>query len=62
MYSLYHFSGKIVTRMWGVRVGETILNIIWGFTARLMTVTENTMLWTMLWVIPNILVEYAPKW
>ena len=48
--------------MWGVRVGETILNIIWGFTARLMTVTENTMLWTMLWVIPNILVEYAPKW
>ena len=54
--------GKRVARMWGTRVGETITNIIWGITARVITTAQNMMFYTMLWVFPNWLYENAPSW
>lgn len=52
--------GKRLSRMWGKNAGETMANVIWGITARLIITSQNMMFYTTLWCIPNGLAELAP--
>ena len=53
---------ELPKRMWGTKIGETVANIVWAVTARLIIPSQNLMFYTMLWCFPNFLSEIAPKW
>ena len=55
-------SGKLPKRMWGTNLGETITNVVWAVTARLIITSQNLMFYTMLWCFSNFISEIAPKW
>ena len=55
-------SGKLPARIWGTHFGETLTNIVWAVTARLIITSQNMMFYTMLWCFPNTLSEIAPRW
>ncbi|XP_066910553.1 uncharacterized protein [Clytia hemisphaerica] len=53
--------GKRVWKLWGENIGQTITNVIWGITARLIITSQNLMFYTTLWCIPNLIIEKAPR-
>lgn len=53
--------GKTVSRLWGNHFGQTLTNVIWGLTARLIITSQNLMFYTTLWCLPNMMTEIAPK-
>ena len=53
---------KDPAKLWGTNVGETIGNIIFGATGRIIIPSTNMMFYTAMWCIPNIFFEIAPKW
>ena len=55
-------SGKLPKRIWGTNIGETITNVVWAITARLIITSQNLMFYTMLWCFSNFISEIAPKW
>ncbi|XP_078378687.1 uncharacterized protein LOC144661740 [Oculina patagonica] len=55
-------SGKLPGRLWGTNIGETLTNIVWAVTARLLITSQNLMFYTMLWCFSNFISEVAPKW
>ena len=55
-------SGKLPKRLWGTNIGETITNVVWAVTARLIITSQNLMFYTMLWCFSNFISEVAPKW
>ena len=57
----HNYLGKRVGRIWGIKFGETVTNVVWAVTARLIITTQNLMFYTTLWCIPNIISEYAPS-
>lgn len=54
--------GKLPRRIWGTNIGETVTNIVWAVTARLIITSQNLMFYTMLWCFPNFISEVAPRW
>ena len=54
--------GKHPKRLWGTNIGETLTNIVWAITARIIITSQNLMFYTMLWCFPNFISEIAPKW
>ena len=54
--------GKLPRRLWGTNIGETITNIVWAVTARLIITSQNLMFYTMMWCLPNFINEIAPRW
>ena len=55
-------SGKLPKRLWGTNIGETITNVVWAVTARILITSQNLMFYTMLWCFSNFIAEIAPKW
>lgn len=55
-------SGKLPSRLWGTRFGETLTNVVWAVTARVIITAQNMMFYTTLWCFPNFLSEVAPRW
>ena len=55
-------TAKFPKRLWGTNIGETITNIVWGVTARMIITSQNLMFYTMLWCFPNFISEIAPNW
>ncbi|KAJ7355034.1 hypothetical protein OS493_028242 [Desmophyllum pertusum] len=55
-------NGKLPKRIWGTNIGETITNVVWAVTARMIITSQNLMFYTMLWCFPNFISEIAPKW
>ena len=55
-------SGKHPSRIWGTNFGETLTNIVWAVTARVIITSQNMMFYTTLWCFPNMLSEIAPRW
>ncbi|XP_057311384.1 uncharacterized protein LOC130649170 [Hydractinia symbiolongicarpus] len=53
--------GKTVSRLWGDNFGQTLTNVVWGVTARLITTSQNLMFYTTLWCLPNMMTEIAPR-
>ena len=53
---------KLPKRLWGTNSGETIANVVWAITGRIIIPSQNLMFYTMLWCFPNFLNEVAPKW
>ena len=54
--------GKLPKRIWGTNLGETITNVVWAVTARLIITSQNLMFYTMLWCFPNFIAETCPGW
>ena len=54
--------GKLPRRLWGTNIGETITNIVWAITARIIITSQNLMFYTMLWCFPNFISEISPRW
>lgn len=55
-------SGKLPNRIWGTNIGETLTNVVWAVTARLIITSQNLMFYTMMWCLPNFISEVAPNW
>ena len=55
-------SGKLPKSLWGTNIGETITNVVWAVTARLIITSQNLMFYTMMWCFPNFISEIAPNW
>ena len=54
--------GKLPRRLWGTNIGETVTNVVWAVTARIIITSQNLMFYTMLWCFPNFISEIAPNW
>lgn len=55
-------SGKLPKRIWGTNIGETLTNVVWAVTARLIITSQNLMFYTMMWCLPNFISEVTPNW
>ena len=55
-------SGKHPSRLRGTKFGQTLTNIVWAVTARVIITSQNMMFYTTLWCFPNMLSEMAPRW
>lgn len=44
-------AAKFPKRLWGTNIGETITNVVWGVTARMIITSQNLMFYTMLWCV-----------
>ena len=55
-------AAKFPKRLWGTNIGETVTNVVWAVTARMIITSQNLMFYTMLWCFPNFISEVAPNW
>ena len=53
---------KLPSKLWGTNVGETIGNIIFAATGRIIIPSTNMMFFSAMWCFPNLFFELAPKW
>ena len=55
-------SVKLPSKLWGVNVGETLGNVLFAATGRIIIPSTNIMFFSAMWCIPNMFFELAPKW